>query len=138
MARWDRRLTCYTVVQTGARFNSRPPGGLLEGASLRSGRERPALLGSHMNNIHLRESDDNLSSSASAPACVDALLPHHRLMLEQASGIAPEIIRARGYRSIYEDDSYTQLRQLGFAKAQSRLAPGLLVPFLGRRGEPVL
>jgi Domain of unknown function (DUF3854)/Domain of unknown function (DUF927) len=58
-------------------------------------------------------------------------------MLEQASGISPEVIRERGYRSIQGDDSYTQLKQLGFAKVQCRLAPGLLVPIRGRSGEPV-
>ncbi len=90
-----------------------------------------------MCSIHLHESDDNPSSTGGAPECLEALLPHHRTMLEQASGISLEMIRERGYRSIHGDDSYTQLKRLGFAKAQCRLAPGLLIPILGRRGEPV-
>jgi hypothetical protein len=58
-------------------------------------------------------------------------------MLEEASGIAPAIIRERGYHSIYGAESYAQLRQLGFANVQCRLAPGLLVPILRRTGAPV-
>ena len=58
-------------------------------------------------------------------------------MLEEASGISPEIIRERGYHSIHGAESYAQLRHLGFANVQSRLAPGLLVPILGRTGAPV-
>jgi hypothetical protein len=87
--------------------------------------------------IHLHESEDNPSSTGGAQECLDALLPHHRMMLEEASSISLEMIRDRGYRSIHGDDSYTQLKQLGFAKAQCRLAPGLLVPIRGRSGEPV-
>jgi hypothetical protein len=90
-----------------------------------------------MPSIHLHASEDHPSSPEGAPECCDALLPHHRTMLEEASGISPEIIRERGYRSIHGDDSYTQLKQLGFAKAQCRLAPGLLVPIRDRSGEPV-
>jgi Domain of unknown function (DUF3854) len=90
-----------------------------------------------MQSIHPHESDDNPSPPGNAPACVDALLPHHRRMLEEASGIAPAIIRERGYHSIHGAESYAQLRQLGFANVQSRLAPGLLVPILGRTGAPV-
>jgi hypothetical protein len=59
-------------------------------------------------------------------------------MLEQASGISPAIIRERGYRSVHGPESYAQLRRLGFAKVQCRLAPGLLVPIRGRSGQPVL
>src|SRR5215475_1542971 len=90
-----------------------------------------------MNSIPLQSSDDNPSSLGSVPECIKALLPHHRTMLEEASGISPTIIRERGYRSMHGPDSYTQLKQLGFGEAQCRLAPGLLVPILGRDGAPV-
>jgi hypothetical protein len=90
-----------------------------------------------MDSIRLQNPNSNPSSAGAAHDCTDALLPHHRTMLEQESGISPEMIRERGYRSIYGDDRYTQLKQLGFARAQCRLAPGLLVPILGRSGEPV-
>ena len=66
------------------------------------------------------------------------LLSHHLQQLIQESGIAREIINARGYRSIYGPGSYSELKALGFNKVQSRLAPGLLVPLLDINGQPVL
>ena len=66
------------------------------------------------------------------------LLPHHLQQLTDASGIALEIITARGYRSIHGSGSYTELKALGFGKAQCRLSPGLLVPLLGVDGQTVL
>jgi hypothetical protein len=65
------------------------------------------------------------------------LLPYHLEQLTQGSGISLEIIRARGYRSIYEPGSYRELEALHFNKAQCRLYPGLLVPVLGIDGKPV-
>lgn len=67
-----------------------------------------------------------------------ALLPHHLDMLTNESGIALEIIKARGYRSIHGPGSYSELKPLGFSRAQSRLAPGLLVPLLGPDRQLVL
>jgi hypothetical protein len=66
------------------------------------------------------------------------LLPHHLEQLTQGSGIAPEIIEARSYRSIHGEGSYAELKALGFNRQQARLYPGLLVPVLGIDGQPVL
>ena len=66
------------------------------------------------------------------------LLPHHLEQLTTGSGISPEIIQARGYRSIHGPGSYTELKALGFSPRQCRLAPGLLVPYLDIDGQPVL
>jgi hypothetical protein len=66
------------------------------------------------------------------------LLPHHLAQLADESGISLELIQSRGYRSIHGEASYSDLKALGFNKAQCRLAPGLLVPVLGIDGAPVL
>jgi hypothetical protein len=42
------------------------------------------------------------------------LLPHHLTMLTEESGIAMDIIRKRGYRSIHGPDSATRLKGYGF------------------------
>ena len=56
------------------------------------------------------------------------LLPQHREQLTRGSGIAPEVITARGYRSISPPEGYGQLKALGFSPAQARNVPGLLLP----------
>jgi hypothetical protein len=66
------------------------------------------------------------------------LLTHHLEQLLNGSGISREIIQARGYRSVHGPGSYSELKDLGFNKVQSRLAPGLLVPYLDIDGKPVL
>jgi hypothetical protein len=68
----------------------------------------------------------------------EALLPHHRDHLTRGSGIAPEVIRARGYRSVHGTDGRTHLETLGFSRGQAHNTPGLLMPILDRRGRPVL
>ncbi|MFL5406530.1 MAG: DUF3854 domain-containing protein, partial [Myxococcales bacterium] len=50
------------------------------------------------------------------------LLPHHRAELEQGSGIAPDVIARRGYRSVTAADAAA----LGFAPSQRRA--GLFLP----------
>jgi hypothetical protein len=40
------------------------------------------------------------------------MLPHHLEQLIQGSGIAAEIIAARGYRSIHGPEGYTELKRL--------------------------
>ncbi|MDP9474950.1 MAG: DUF3854 domain-containing protein [Actinomycetota bacterium] len=59
------------------------------------------------------------------------LFPHHEEMLLTESGIAPEVVKEREYRSIGQK---AELRCLGFSEAQ-RNAPGLLVPVWGVNGE---
>ncbi|MCL4872011.1 MAG: toprim domain-containing protein [Anaerolineae bacterium] len=59
------------------------------------------------------------------------LQPHHLRMLRDESGITDEMIRARGYRSIKNDD---ELRGLGFAPGQCRV-PGLLLPLYTTDGQ---
>jgi len=66
------------------------------------------------------------------------LLPHHLHQLTEESGIALDLITARGYRSIHGPGSYTELKALGFGRAQCRLAPGLLVPLLDIDSQAVL
>lgn len=59
-----------------------------------------------------------------AAQAANPLLPHHREMLMN-SGISPEVIVARGYRSI--TDPRELLNGFGFSPKQAR-APGLLIP----------
>ena len=63
------------------------------------------------------------------------LLPQHAKLIE-GSGIAPEVARARGYRSCTAPDDGL-LRELGFTKPQRRF-PGLLVPIYNAAGELAL
>jgi hypothetical protein len=60
------------------------------------------------------------------------LLPNHAAQLA-ASGIAPEVIEARGYRTAV---SKKDLAALGFGPQQSRV-PALVVPVCGLDGVPV-
>lgn len=61
---------------------------------------------------------------------VGNLLPRHREMLLQESTIAPGVVGARGYRTVYKK---AELERLGFGRAQ-RNAPGLLLPIHGPAG----
>lgn len=62
------------------------------------------------------------------------LAPHHKRMLEEESGIKPEVIEARGYRTV---TTKAELAKLGFSKAQQNV-PSLLIPIYGVTGELVL
>ena len=53
--------------------------------------------------------------------------PHFR-MLREASGIADEVIRERGYRTLDGPTGYHELRALGFSTTQAKLRPGLFLP----------
>jgi Domain of unknown function (DUF3854) len=71
--------------------------------------------------------------SRAAPGVTDpptdplaALLPHHRRMLVDESGIAPEVVAERRYRSLRQADA-GRLRTLGFTQ-RGLSVPGLLVP----------
>lgn len=59
---------------------------------------------------------------------------HHEKMLINESGIAPEVMRARGYRTV-EKKAY--LKELGFSQDQCSV-PGLLIPIRGPSRELVL
>ena len=59
------------------------------------------------------------------------LSAEHRRTLEQQSGISPEVIAERGYRTI---DKRAEALRLGFAEAQAR-APALLLPVWDVSGE---
>src|SRR5947208_8017492 len=58
------------------------------------------------------------------------LLPHHERLLRH-SAIAPEVARARGYRSV---TTKAELEALGFGRAQRRV-PALLIPVFSVTGE---
>jgi hypothetical protein len=58
------------------------------------------------------------------------LLPQHAELIT-ASGISPEVAKARGYRSVTVK---AELRRLGFSEPQ-RLVPALLIPVYGVTGE---
>ncbi len=60
----------------------------------------------------------------------DPLSSEHRQKLEQASGITPEVISDRGYRTI---TLKKELEPLGFSPAQRRVS-GLLIPLHGPDG----
>jgi hypothetical protein len=62
------------------------------------------------------------------------LLPTHREQLTQGSGIAPEVIAERGYRSILPPGGYSELKPYGFTRAQAKL-PGLLLPLRTTEGK---
>jgi hypothetical protein len=62
------------------------------------------------------------------------LLPQHLAMLT-ASGILPEVIATRGYRSV---KTRTELRRLGFSEAQGRCVPSLVIPTFRPCGQPGL
>jgi hypothetical protein len=59
------------------------------------------------------------------------LVPHHRSMLEQGSGISPQMISDRGYFTVTHKDD---LRELGFADYQERV-PAMVIPVYGVDGS---
>lgn len=65
------------------------------------------------------------------PEPLDGLLPHHQRMLLEESGLAPDVVRRRGYRSI---EDRAELRRLGF-KQTGLTVPGLLLPGYGPDGS---
>jgi hypothetical protein len=76
--------------------------------------------------------DDNGRHSSTLG--LEQLLPQHAQLLE-ASAIAPQVARARGYRSVVDP---AELRTLGFSAQQTR-TPALLIPIYGPSGgQPVL
>src|SRR5215210_4582294 len=56
---------------------------------------------------------------------------HHKRMLIEESGIAPEVVEARGYRTVWKK---ADLKRLGFSESQWNV-PGLLVPVYSPSGE---
>ena len=76
------------------------------------------------------------SKGAGRPADVRRepwLSAEHRRNLEVESGLSPQIVNARGYRTV---STKTELRQLGFAGSQCN-PPGLLIPIHSPPGEIV-
>jgi hypothetical protein len=61
------------------------------------------------------------------------LLPQHEALI-RASGISPEVVEARGYRSV---TSRAELRRLGFGPSQC-LVPALLIPVWNVTGNVAL
>jgi len=64
-------------------------------------------------------------------AAIGELAAHHRVMLENESGIAHGVIEARGCRTV---ETKADLERLGFGRVQ-RNVPGLLFPIYGPGGE---
>src|SRR3989304_5037381 len=62
---------------------------------------------------------------------VPGLLSDHYRHLSEGSGIAPEVIKERGYRSIL---GKSDLEKIGFTSAQQR-APGILIPLWSVDGK---
>lgn len=62
------------------------------------------------------------------------LASHHRSELIKGSAITPEVMEARGYRTV---ETKAELERLGFGRAQ-RNVPGLLIPVHGAAGGVVL
>jgi hypothetical protein len=79
-----------------------------------------------------------IANSAGSDQENTVLLPHHLAQLTEGSGITLDIIAARGYRSIHGPGSYSELKPLGFTRAQAGLVPGLLIPLLDIEAHPVL
>jgi hypothetical protein len=59
------------------------------------------------------------------------LAEHHEKMLLKESGIKPDVVEARGYRTV---KTKAELKRLGFSDAQ-RITPALLIPVFGPDGE---
>ena len=62
------------------------------------------------------------------------LFETHRKVLCEESGISPDVVEARGYRSV---TTKADLKTLGFSEVQASV-PGLLIPIRGPSGEIVL
>ena len=62
------------------------------------------------------------------------LSPEHRAMLLEESAVASDVVKARGYRTVYKK---AELERLGFGRSQ-RNPPGLLIPIHGPAGGVVL
>ena len=62
------------------------------------------------------------------------LLPQHTKQLVDESGIAPEVITERGYRSIDAPGGYSELKPYHFTRLQANL-PGLLLPLWTTDGQ---
>ncbi|PLS87075.1 MAG: virulence-associated protein E, partial [Actinobacteria bacterium] len=58
----------------------------------------------------------------------------HKRMLIEESGIAPDVMEARGYRTV---EKKAELKRIGFSEAQCGV-PGLLIPIRSPAGEIVL
>ena len=71
---------------------------------------------------------------ADSPTPKPQLSEQHRRMLVEESGIEPEVVEARGYRTV---EKKVELEKLGFGRAQ-RNVPALLMPVYSPRGEVVL
>jgi len=71
-------------------------------------------------------------SSSIFSEVASSLLESHFQHLSEGSGISPEIIRERGYRSIL---GKAELEKLGFSSSQCR-TPGILIPLWGVDGTP--
>jgi hypothetical protein len=76
-------------------------------------------------------SQDNGRSDLTSKLEHDLLNSEHLQTLLQGSGISPEVVRARGYRTI---EKKADLRRLGFADSQCN-PPGLLLPAYSPNGE---
>jgi putative DNA primase/helicase len=59
------------------------------------------------------------------------LAEQHEKMLLEESGISPEVVEARGYRTVVKK---AELERLGFGRTQ-RNVPELLIPVYSPRGE---
>jgi hypothetical protein len=62
------------------------------------------------------------------------LLPHHHQQLTQGSGIVPDVITERGYRSILKPGGYSALKPYGFTRTQANF-PCLLLPVCTTDGK---
>src|SRR5215208_5392152 len=71
--------------------------------------------------------------TTSASALLSTLLPAHRRMLLQESGISPAVVAQRGY---YSAKTKTELAKLGFSERQRR-ASALVIPMSSPAGELV-
>ena len=64
-------------------------------------------------------------------AATSALHDHHRTMLESESGIHPDLVSARGYRTVTDA---AELKKLSFSPKQQNV-PALLIPIYSPTGE---
>lgn len=63
------------------------------------------------------------------------LSPEHRKMLEEGSGIAPEVIAERGYRTLTQPADVEALDFADFQAATARRAPVLAIPLWNVQGR---
>src|SRR5712691_10222122 len=79
------------------------------------------------------QSQPAYESTSATPSSIPGLRPEHVDMLVNGSGIDPDVVRERGYKTC---SGYSELKSLGIAVLRDTHTQGLLVPLHGVDGKP--